>query len=183
MNTADNTIEFLVGLGSQRKPIEEARKGEAQARDMFESDRAVLEGLSLVARKREELSGLFKRNREYKLALDTTLKSIGRTGDEFHSEMKRDEKITEFVASIPNLDVYVTLRIEREKDKDRKIDRNDIRDLDWLSVAVPYSNVVVSEKYWGNKVLGNGLDTRYGTVLLTNVQDLPTHLSTMGCLD
>jgi hypothetical protein len=62
------------------------------------------------------------------------------------------------------------------------VDHNDIRDLDWLSVAVPYSNIVVSEQYWGRKIQTAGLASKYGTVIVTNLQDLPSQLSAMGCL-
>jgi hypothetical protein len=65
-------------------------------------------------------------------------------------------------------------------DKDRKVDHNDIRDLDWLSVAVPYSNVIVSEQYWGKKVQTTGLAAKYSTVLLTDLQELPSRLSATG---
>jgi hypothetical protein len=47
---------------------------------------------------------------------------------------------------------------------------------------VPYSNVVVSERYWGGKVTASGLATKYDTVLLTSLQDLPAQLSAIGCL-
>jgi hypothetical protein len=96
--------------------------------------------------------------------------------------MENDEKLAEFIASIPNFDVFITLRIERERDKERKVEHNDIRDIDWLSVAVPYSIVVVSERYWGGKIAAAGLAANYDTVLLNNLQDLPTQLSAMGCL-
>jgi hypothetical protein len=183
MGTPEATIKFLLDAGDKRDQIKAARGGEARARDIFESDRAVTGTMSLVERQREELFGLLSKNDKYRTALETTLKAIGRTGAGFKAEMGSDEKLKQFVASIPNFDVFITLRIEREKDKDRKVDHNDIRDLDWLSVAVPYSNIVVSERYWGKKVLANGLATKYGTVLLTNLQELPAHLSGMGCID
>ena len=61
------------------------------------------------------------------------------------------------------------------------MEHNDIRDLDWLSVAVPYSNVVVSEKYWGKKVQATGLADTYNTILITDLQELPAQLSAIGC--
>ena len=54
------------------------------------------------------------------------------------------------------------------------MEHNDIRDLDWLSVAVPYSNVVVSEQYWGKKVQATGLADTYNTILITDLQELPS---------
>jgi hypothetical protein len=66
-------------------------------------------------------------------------------------------------------------------DRDRKVEHNDIRDLDWLSVAVPYSNIVVAEQYWGRKIRTTGLAAKYGTVVLASLLDLPAQLSAMGC--
>lgn len=182
MGMPEATIKFLVDAGEKRDHIQTARDGEAKARDIFEADRAVTGSMSLVARQRAELSGLFRKNAEYSAALEATLKSISRCGAEFKAEMGTDEKVSQFVGSIPNIDVFITLRVEREKDKDRKVDHNDIRDLDWLSVAVPYSNIVVSEQYWGRKIQTAGLASKYGTVILTNLQDLSSQLSAMGCL-
>ena len=180
METPEATIKFLLDSGDKRDQIKAAQGGEARARDIFESDRAVTGNMSLVERQRAELFGLFSKNDEYRTALETTLKAIGRTGAGFKAEMGSDEKLKQFVASIPNFDVFITLRIEREKDKDRKVDHNDIRDLDWLSVAVPYSNVIVSEQYWGKKAQTTGLAAKYSTVLLTDLQELPSRLSAMG---
>ena len=86
-----------------------------------------------------------------------------------------------FLADIPNLDVRLTLRLTRDQDLVRPIAHNDIRDLDWLSVAVPYANVVVSENYWGHHVRAAGLDKKYDTVLLTDLRQLPVQLWAMDC--
>jgi hypothetical protein len=176
------TIDFLARLGSQRHQIKAARDGEAQARVIFQTDRVVASTMSLAARQRAELMGLLSKNAEYSDALRTALKSLGRTGAEFKAGLASDEKLTRFIASIPNFDAFITLRIEREKDKDREVEHNDIRDLDWLSVAVPYSNIVVSEQYWGKKVKATGLADGYNTILITDLQELPAQLSAMGCL-
>ena len=175
------TIDFLARLGCQRDQIKAARDGEAQARVIFQTDRVVASTMSLAARQRAELMGLLRKNADYSNALKTAMKSLGRTGAEFKAEMASDEKLARFIASIPNFDVFIKLRIEREKDKDREVEHNDIRDLDWLSVAVPYSNVVVSEQYWGKKVQATGLADTYNTILITDLQELPTQLSAIGC--
>jgi hypothetical protein len=182
MNTPEKTVEFLMGLGSKRDHIDTARAGEAGARDIFEADRTAFASMGLAERLQVELYGLFDKNSKYRAALKAALVTLGRTVAEFKSEMENDEKLAEFIASIPNFDVFITLRIERERDKERKVEHNDIRDIDWLSVAVPYSIVVVSERYWGGKIAAAGLAANYDTVLLNNLQDLPTQLSAMGCL-
>jgi hypothetical protein len=76
----------------------------------------------------------------------------------------------------------VTLTLARNQDLVRRIQRNDLRDLDWLSVAVPYSNAIVSENYWGHQVRATGLDGKYGTMLMTDLRAVPQQLRTMGCI-
>ena len=178
----EETVKFLVRSGGDRAQIDAARAGEAEAREIFQKDREATSTMSLAQRQREEMSGLFTKIPEYRAALESTLQSLGRADGDFKSEMKSDEKLARFISSIPNLDVFVTLRIAREKDKDREVEQNDIRDLDWVSVAVPYSNIIVSERYWGAKIRATGLATKYETTLLTNLQDLPDQLTAMGCL-
>ncbi len=76
----------------------------------------------------------------------------------------------------------VTLSVARDRDLVRPIHQNDSRDLIWVSVAMPYSNVVVTENYWGHQVRATGLDTRFCTVLLTDLRELPERLRAMGCI-
>jgi hypothetical protein len=182
MKSAAMTVAFLLRCGNNRDYVKRARNGEANAQAIFQSDRAVTEGMSSSARLKAELHGLFSKNPEYRVALESTLATIGRTVNDFKSAMKSDDNVATFVAAIPNFDVFITLRMLRDLDKDREVEHNDIRDLDWLSVAVPYSNIVVSEQYWGKKVLANGIAAKYSTVLLTNLQELPAHLLAMGCI-
>lgn len=128
MAAPEATIEFLMSLGGKRDHIDTARAGEAQAKDIFEADRAAFEGMSRAERLRVEMSGLFTKNPEYRIATDSALRMLGRKGAEFKGEMENDEKLAQFVASIPNFDVFITLRIERERDKERKVEHNDIRE-------------------------------------------------------
>ena len=90
------------------------------------------------------------------------------------------------VAAMPGVkraDAFVTLTLARNRDRVRLIPRNDLRDLDWLSVALPYANVVVAEKYWCHQVRATGLDEKYATTTLTNLRELPERLRAMGCLE
>jgi hypothetical protein len=83
---------------------------------------------------------------------------------------------------VPNLDVFVTLTLARNQDLVRPIHRNDLRDLDWLSVALPYSNIVVMENYWGHQVHSTSLDRKYCTIVLADLRRLPDQLREMGCI-
>jgi hypothetical protein len=47
---------------------------------------------------------------------------------------------------------------------------------------LPYGNLVVLEKYWGHMARSQGLDKRYGTILLTDAREIPSRLAEMDCL-
>ncbi|RDZ39258.1 hypothetical protein C5B89_12095 [Haloferax sp. Atlit-47N] len=50
---------------------------------------------------------------------------------------------------------------------------NDVRDLQALSIAIPYSDIVVCEKHFGNLALQSNLDEVFDTTILTDLSDLP----------
>ncbi len=53
---------------------------------------------------------------------------------------------------------------------------NDVRDLNALSIAIPYSDIVVCEKHFGNLALQSNLDAVFDTTILTNLDDLPSEV-------
>ena len=50
---------------------------------------------------------------------------------------------------------------------------NDVRDLHALSIAIPYSDIVVCEKHFGSLALQSDLDQVFSTTILTDLSDLP----------
>lgn len=87
-----------------------------------------------------------------------------------------------FIRRIPSLNVELTLWQQRFKNRDRKTDRNDWKDIGFLSVAVPYANIVVTEKYWSHVCGGTGLTRKYQTVVTASLEDLPRLLEEQGCI-
>ena len=79
--------------------------------------------------------------------------------------MKFQADAGQFFESIHTLDVQLTLSIARDRDLQRTIPPNDLRDLYWLGIAIPYAKLVVTENHWGNLVRANHLETKYGTVV------------------
>jgi hypothetical protein len=64
---------------------------------------------------------------------------------------------------VPSLDVEINLFVERNRHRDRRIAPNDEIDLGFLSVAVPYCRMVVTERFWASLVHRRMLDVKYGT--------------------
>jgi hypothetical protein len=186
LKSEELSVNFLVGSGEKRDLIDRSRSGEAHAVGIFEQDRAALSGMSLGARRKMELNSLLinpKTIGTYRGAVDAALQEVGATIEDFRSRVAGEMEAVGFLAGIPNLDVLLTLRTLRDQDKVRPIAHNDMRDLDWLSVALPYSNVVVSENYWGHQVQAAGLDAKYRTTLLTDLRLLPAELTRLNCIE
>ena len=57
------------------------------------------------------------------------------------------EGITQFVHDIPTADVLVAFTKANLKNLNRTWKKNDIHDMDALAVAIPYCDVVVTEKH------------------------------------
>ena len=81
------------------------------------------------------------------------------------------EKIVEFFQSIPTC--YCNAQLTTyQYDMQRTIHPNDLHDIMSLSIAIPYSNVVVTEKMWQNAIIQTKLDKLYGTVVLKSAKHL-----------
>jgi hypothetical protein len=181
LRSKDSTLCFLLAVGAKREGVERAVAGETAAVDVFERDRERFAGVPLEQRRLQEFALLFLGKGTYRAALERWLGDLGVAVGDFRDRLRSAPAAVRFLADIPNLDVLLTLRLARDQEHNRAVERNDIRDLDWLSVAIPYSNVVVSERYWGSKARATRLDEKYGTIVITDARDLPGQLAAAGC--
>lgn len=58
------------------------------------------------------------------------------------------------------------------KNKQRKNDINDYKDIVSLAQAVPYCDAVITENYWSSLIVQHGLDKKYNTLVSKNLNDL-----------
>ncbi|MFC9332070.1 hypothetical protein [Kitasatospora sp. NPDC057015] len=56
---------------------------------------------------------------------------------------------------------------------------NDIFDINTLSVAVPYADIVVADRYYADALRTTGLDDRLGTTVLSSLSALASHLKAL----
>jgi hypothetical protein len=77
-----------------------------------------------------------------------------------------------FFFSMPTMDIYINLHVLRDSDKGKPIHRNDTNDIAYLSIAVPYCDIVVTENYWAHQLVSNGYDRKYNTTILTDLTEL-----------
>jgi hypothetical protein len=73
------------------------------------------------------------------------------------------QRLVGLLERVPFFDVEINLHVERNEHRDRRIAPNDEIDLGFLSRAVPYCQVVVTEKFWTALVHRTKLDVKYGT--------------------
>jgi hypothetical protein len=82
------------------------------------------------------------------------------------------ETIIRFFQSMPTSYCLAQLTLYRDMQKQRKIQANDLHDIMSLSIAIPYSDVVVTEKMWQTAIIQTKLDELYHTHVLRSAKEL-----------
>jgi len=84
-------------------------------------------------------------------------------------------KIMGLFENIPVLDVQLNLVVERDRNLDKPVEKNDMVDVSFMSVAIPYADVVIAEKHWVNIANRTHLDRKYNISVsqdLTELEDI-----------
>lgn len=82
------------------------------------------------------------------------------------------DALTAFVRELPTRDVPLAIRQLRHQNYEEVWDPNDLPDMGAMAVAIPYCDVVVTERKFAHLVRRAGLDSRYETTILTDLSDL-----------
>lgn len=98
------------------------------------------------------------------------LEICGKTLDDFLR--LGQENLMAFFEAVPTLDVEIELVVERNEIWNRKIHKNDKMDISFLSVAIPYCDVVVTEHFFAMSAINRKLDKKYKTKILESLTDL-----------
>jgi hypothetical protein len=106
--------------------------------------------------------------------LQRYLHEIGRTVDEWGNA--GPERLMGFWESIPSLHVEMELHTQMHRQKSKAWTTHDDRDIAFLALAIPACGVVVTEKFWVDLSRRRKLHDRYGTVLLSDLRDLRSHI-------
>lgn len=83
-----------------------------------------------------------------------------------------EDRLMVFFSNVPTLDVETELAVARNEDWNRGIDSNDSADIAFLSVAIPYCDIVVTENYWRHQAEKTKLDKKYETIVLDDLLEL-----------
>lgn len=86
------------------------------------------------------------------------------------------KQLLAFFEEVPTLNVEIELATERDEHWDKEVDPNDMTDISFLSAAIPYCDIVITEKFWGNLIKRKKLDEKYDTVILSDLLELGSYL-------
>jgi hypothetical protein len=106
-------------------------------------------------------------------ALNEALEARGR---DFSAVWTDRDAARGIVNAMPSTDVAVTLKTAAHRNPQKGWLRNDIYDIDALSIAVPYCDIVVTEKHAHHVLQAARVPGRMDTVLLCRLGELPKQL-------
>jgi len=84
--------------------------------------------------------------------------------------------IDEFLDRLPTALCEFTLLFQRDQQIQRSINVNDINDVWSLTLAIPYSDIVVTEKMWASILTQAKLDKKCNTIILSSIKELSRFL-------
>jgi hypothetical protein len=91
--------------------------------------------------------------------------------------LRSKEALTEFLMSMPSRRVTTMMRYHYLQDVGRDWTINDLRDITALAQAIPYCDIVVTDKKaWDTAVNRAHLDTEFGTAVFRRLTDLAAYL-------
>lgn len=93
---------------------------------------------------------------------------------------RRRQFISEFFDRLPSVQVAVDLKLAIHRNNQRGWARNDVYDTDAMSIAVPYSAVVVADKAVADALRRIKAEERHGTVITGKLEELAEMLPEMA---
>lgn len=77
-----------------------------------------------------------------------------------------------FIDSLPTALCLFTLLYHRDQQRSRPIQANDFNDIWSLTIAIPYSDIVVTEGMWASIAIRSKLDKKCNTHIFSSIQNL-----------
>ena len=172
-------VKMLVD-GVERETVKKLREDDEKAATTLEDIRSKAMTLTDDMRHRVEVA---------KMMLDilmpvlqAELRSLGLDFRTLADSFNSPDDWLNFFHSIPTMDVFLTLGFHRDKQAGRAVDRNDLKDIGALTMAIPYCDVVVTENFFGHVANATGLAKKYGSVVITDVTQLPDIFRGLGMI-
>lgn len=86
------------------------------------------------------------------------------------------KEISAFIDSIPTALCLFTLIYHRDQQRTRPIQANDFNDIWFLTLSIPYSDIVVTERMWASISIRSKLDKKCGTKIFSSIHSLDQFL-------
>ncbi|WAC55946.1 hypothetical protein [Gordonia sp. SL306] len=115
--------------------------------------------------------------------IDPLMSECDRSGVELGDLIASKEAQYDLLKGIPSRWVMSELRRVRLRNPQQPWKPNDLNDLSFLSIAVPYCDVVVTERQWAMHINQLGLAQQHGTTVLHDLTDLAEVLVTASRTD
>lgn len=96
--------------------------------------------------------------------------------DFFLKEKPIRKDIDELLDNMPTALCLFTLIYQRDNQLQRPIRVNDFNDIWSLTLAIPYCDIVVTEKMWASIATRAKLDRKCNTIILSSIHQLESHL-------
>jgi len=90
----------------------------------------------------------------------------------FAGELFTSFDVDTFLGKLPTALCEFTLLFQRDQQLPRPIQVNDIADIWHLTLAIPYSDIVITEKMWMSIAKAARLDEKCDTLILSSIEEL-----------
>jgi hypothetical protein len=167
-------IKLLINAYMHQLSLDLKKEDEEVLEELEESRRKLNSELSTEMRLRLSIEDMAKGSLS-RLTVNF-LNNIGYDVKVFVDQFKTVEDWKDFFLGIPTMDIWINLNLNRDNDMNRKIHRNDLNDIAFLSIAVPYCDIVVTENYWANILNTKKYDNKYNCIVLTDVNDIQNYI-------
>jgi hypothetical protein len=101
---------------------------------------------------------------------------MGLPKDFFIKVGSTEQDFRDLLDSVPSGLCLFTFLLERDQLLQRPIQANDLNDVMALSIAIPYSHIVVTENMWVSISRQTKIDRKCGTLLLVSIKELLENL-------
>lgn len=165
--SAETSLSLMLDAGAKRKLFYDSAVSDAEIVKIYERARSL--NLSPEQRYGYELIGFLSGGDTGKAFVDS-MQELGLNQIEFADRVRTTDDYQQFVKLCPALWTFLELLLARDKNPGRPVKKNDFHDLLALSVAIPYCNIVVTEKDFADMIRRRKLDSEFGTTVLTKAE-------------
>jgi len=169
--TDNSEVDNLCALGWNPEPVKQVAEKRA-AEERQQTVRLDAESRWRRGRLRDVVSA-----REFVIEFQNILpRALAARGLVLSDVIPDQQSARAFARAMPSSDVSIELKTAWHRNQHKKWTANDIYDIDAMSLAVPYCDVVVTEKACHHVLSVARLGERMGTTLLRDLADLPSTL-------